>query len=185
VLDRELDSALTAIEDCYNPEIYHYQHGKHPGLKWYIKTILPSPRMLNDDTCVLFNFWKSVEARHMKHVCLTNVAYGWSGQPIPNWWTIWLDSKIDIVWSWSREHGFDYELVDYNIGLNLSGNSLESAIEINDTRHTGSSAVSYEKCTNIANFLKTYTSDQRSRQKRSLMKVIENDEVFPKAADGN
>jgi hypothetical protein len=181
VLDIEIESALSTIEDCYNPEIHHYQHGTHPGIKWYIKTVLPGPLILNSETIPLFDFWKSIERRHKGRVLLTDVAYNWSGIAVTNWWTIWLHEKIDISWSWSADSGFGYQVIDHDIGLKNSGSLIEALLSTTDDRLPIRSRISYAKLLNIASFLKTYTSDQRSKQNRSKMRVIHHDEIFPEA----
>lgn len=183
MLDIEIESALNIIEDCYNPEIHHYQQGKHPGLKWYIKTVLPGPSIIDRETRPLFDFWRSLENRHSKHVRLTESAYNWSGMIVPGWWTIWLDERIDISWSWSTERGFDYQIIDHDLGLKNSGALIETLLSASDIRHPSHSGISYLRLLNIANFLKTFTSEKKSRENRSKIRIMHDDEIFPTASN--
>jgi hypothetical protein len=177
------EDAISTVEGYRNPEIHHYHHGSHPGSTWHIKTILPGPTVLNDDTHVLFSFWRRLQENHPNLVLLGKQAYDWQGNLIPSWWTIWLDEKVDIIWSWSRENGFEYEFVDFEIGLKASATLISSMIGGDDSRLSTRKSASYKRLHEIAEFLRTYTTDKQSRAKRANLRVITNDEVLAETTD--
>ena len=121
MLDNSLQTVLDTIQEAINPEIYHFRYGTHPGRKYYIKTIIPGPNIINDDTYVFWQFWETLANRYPRVVRLIDHAFDWQGNKIEHWWTIWLEERIDIIWSWSRTDGIDFHLIDYDIGLKYSG----------------------------------------------------------------
>lgn len=183
--EKELNVALDTIEGSTNPEVYHAQNGSHPGRRWYIKTIIPGLKILNDDTHALFFFFQALQSRHGKIIRVCDCAFDWKGHIIKNWYTVWLDEKIDIDWCYTRENGFDYEIVDYDIGIKRSAKKLEQWInEDLDTRHTDHLPISYERLSEITEFLCTYTSEHRSQINRAKLKVIDNaQQIFPETSE--
>jgi hypothetical protein len=177
------DDAINTVEVERNPEIHHYHRGSHPGSTWYIKTILPGPTILNDDTYVLFACWSRLQASHPNLVFLGKQAYDWQGKTIPGWWTIWLDEKVDVIWSWSREDGFIHEFVDFEIGLKASASLIQTMIIPDDSRLSSSRSASYSRLHEIAGFLGTYTTERQSRKKRANLRVICDGEIFPETPD--
>lgn len=182
--ENELNVALDTIEGSSNPEIYHAQYGFHPGHRWYIKTILPGPKILNDDTYPLFSFFQALQSRHGKIVRLMDHAFDWKGNVIKDWWTLWINEKIDIDWTYSRENGFDYEIIDNDVGLKKSAAKIVDWInEDLDTRHAKNLPVSYERLNEITEFLQTFTTEHRSNLNRSKLKVITNDQIQSKTSE--
>lgn len=176
--EKDLDLTLDTIESSDNPEIYHARNLVHPGRRWRIKTILPGPKILNDDTHPLFFFWQAIQGRHTHLVRLTSKAYDWKGNLLLDWWTVWCDERIDISWSYSREDGFSFEILDYDNALKQSADKLHDWItEDLDTRHINHLPVSYKKLRIIADFLKTYTSEKQSIKNRLKLRVIENEKM--------
>lgn len=185
MLDQGLENTLYTIKDLKNPEIHHYHRGKHPGIKWYIKTIMPGPKILNNDTYVLYNLWKYLESRFPKLVKLVDCAYDWQGELIPSWYTIWLNEKIDIRVSWNRANGFSWDIVEYDLGLNASA---KDALELMDNsftaaRHSKQSTVCYNELCNILEYLKTWTSDKKAKANRQNLRIIDYDEIPSKTSD--
>lgn len=181
----EIEQTLETIIGSTNPEIYHFQRGSHPGIKWYIKTIIPGYRLLTDDTYTLWAMWRHLTEHFPNLVKITNIAYYWDGKSIPGWWTIWLDQKIDIRVSWSREAGFDWKMVDYDIGLKMSAVEIEALLETNylNDRLSNLDVIHYKQILYILEFLKTYTPDKRSKANRKKIRVIEDAEIFDETID--
>lgn len=180
----DIEQTLQAITGSKNPEIYHYQHGSHPGIKWYIKTIIPGTGILNDDTYTLWTMWRHL-SEHFSHlVKIVDIAYDWDGSLINQWWTIWLDQRIDVRVSWTRELGFNWKLVDYEDGLKLSAIEISSIVNnMCNNRLTEQELLKYKQLSYILEFLKTYTTDKRSKENRKTLKVIENDQIFNETTD--
>lgn len=119
-------------------------------------------------------------------VKLTNTSYDWDGNSIPRWWTIWLDQRIDICVIWSREDGFNWKMVDYDEGLKLIAIEIEKMISAqSDDRQTNDDSLQYKQINYIIEFLKTFTTDKRSKTNRKKLRVIENAEVFDETIDNN
>lgn len=179
MIDQGLENTLHTIRDLKNPEIHHYHRGKHPGIKWYIKTIIPGPKILNNDTYVLYNLWKHLESRWPKLIRLIECAYDWQGDSIPYWYTVWLNERIDVRISWNRNDGFSWNIVDYEIGLNSSANDALEIIDnsLTAARHSQQSTVCYNELCNILEYLKTWTSDKKAKTNRQNFRIIDYDEI--------
>ena len=177
MIDREIKATLDTIKGSKNPEIHHFNYGSHPGIKFYIKTILPGPIILNDNTHKIWKFWKDLSIQHSKLIILVERAYDWQGNRLRGWWTIWLNQKIDIIWSYSEENGFDYNIVDYEIGLKHSADKSLSWFDTLTDRHHPDDILCYEQLEEVASFLKSYTSEKSANLHRTNLKVLENDKI--------
>lgn len=179
MLDHEIDVAFATINGLKNPEIHHYQHSTHPGAKWYIKTIIPGPSILTADTKVFLDFWQRMQIGHPYLVSLTDSAFMWSGEKMQNWWTVWLNDRIDIDWNWDASTGIDYRIVEFDTGLKSSGAKLINWLITNWQldRLTDEQRINYEYLYNIAEFIKTYTSNIQSIKNRANLRVIEHEEI--------
>ena len=176
MINQELETTLDTIKDTKNPEIYHYHRKSHPGANWYIKTILPGPEIINDDTYMVFVLWTRLQEKHPNLIRLVDKAYNWQGILLSGWWTIWLDEKIDIIWIWSREEGFDWKIVDFDIGLKSSAYKIGSWIRNHsDNLHQDDKTLSYNRLCEISDFLSTFTTERRSKENRAKFKVLDND----------
>jgi hypothetical protein len=185
VLDSTLHSVLQTIQDSINPEIYHFRYGTHPGQKYYIKTIVPGPRIINDDTYVFWQFWETLANRYPRLVKLIDYAFDWHGNHIPHWWTIWLEERIDITWTWSRRDGIDFHLIDYDLGLKYSGKKAVSLFEDNIDRLSPEDQVCLDQLKEIADFLYNYTSERQAESNRKKFTVIDNDNIHNKTDNRN
>lgn len=186
MLSGEFEQTLHTITVSKNPEIYHFLYGSHPGVKWYIKTILPGYNILTNDSYPLWAMWRHLAEHHSDFVKIVNTSYDWDGKLIPNWWTIWLDQRIDIVISWSREHGFNWKIVDYDIGLKLSADDIYKILsETSDNRQPNYDSLHYKQLCYIIEYLKTYTTEKRSKSNRKKLKVIENAKISDETTDNN
>ena len=184
VQEKELEVTLDTIEGSQNPEIYHAQRGVHPGQRWWIKTIIPGSKILNDDTHPLFLFWHALQGRNPRLIRITNKAFDWNGNLIENWCTVWCDIKIDVDWTYSRLNGFEYEIVDYDIGIKKSAEKLKEWINADlDIRQIDQRPVSYDRLQEIAEFLRTFTAESRSQKNRSMLRVLENEQIQSQAVD--
>lgn len=179
----EFEKILTTITECKNPEIHHHQNGSHPGVRWYIKTIIPNIELITDDTYELWSMWKYLSEHFPNLIKITKVSYNWDGKNMPGWQTIWLDQRIDIRTTWTKNDGFNWKMVDFDIGLQLSGIEIEQLFENNiNNRLSNTNTAQYKKIYRILEFLKTYTIDKR-KDNRKKIKVIENAEIPNEAID--
>lgn len=178
----EFEKILTTITECKNPEIHHHQHGSHPGIKWYIKTVIPGFNMLTDETYQLWSMWNYLSDHFPNLIKITKVSYNWDGKIIPGWWTIWLDQKIDIRVIWDKKDGFNWKMVDFDAGLNLSAIDIEQLFVNNiDNRLSKENTAQYKEIHSILEFLKTYTIKRKDNKKR--IRVIENAKILNETID--
>ena len=176
VLTNLFDNALNTVKDSKNPEIHHYHRGSHPGITWHIKTVIPGERLLNSNTAALHALWKHLETRYPRMVRISNQAYHWNGDIIPGWITIWVDTRIDIIVTWTSEDGFKWEMIDFDQALKKSADTI--IYNIAQNRHSGDDQVNYQELVEIVDFLKTFTSDKASQENKSKIRVLDdNDEI--------
>jgi len=183
VIKQELKVALNTIEGSTNPEIYHFHRGSHPGIKYYIKTIMPGPYILNDNTAPIWRFWTELSNVHPRLIKLVDIAYDWEGNVIAGWWTIWIENRIDIRWVYEENTVVDYHLVEYDVGLKLSAEDAIETLDYISNRHTADDHACYEKLKEISVFLRTYTSDNIADRNRKKFTVVTDDNIHDEAID--
>lgn len=184
MLDRKLTDTVHTIEDGKNPEIHHYHHGSHPGISWYIKTVIPGPTVCNQNILVILDFWQKISSCNPSLIRLVDSAYDWDGVRLHGWWTVWLNVGIDVSWSWDESIGFSYEIIEYHEGLRSSASRIRNWLnQASTTRHLSDDQIHYEKLNVIAGFLETYSSESESRAKRSRLQVISDEEICFEAVD--
>jgi hypothetical protein len=174
VQENDFDSTIASILDSINPEIHHYRHDRHPGYKWYIKTIIPGQEVLTECTYQIYTSWQDFCNRHANIACLTNIAYDWQGQIIQGWWTLWLDTRIDVKWSWQPDQHLSCTVVDFAEGLQKSGiESRDWLLSLAQSRQSFNGNLCFDSLLQIANFVKTWTNETQSRKNREKFKVID------------
>jgi hypothetical protein len=185
VIDKTLDATLDIIYGTSNPEIHHYHKGSHPGIAFYIKTIMPGPSILNEETYILWRSWCAIHEKHSQLIRLVDKAYDWQGATLPGWWTIWLDQRIDITWNFTIESGFEFEIIDYADGLKISASKSLNWFNAISNRHQTNDIVCYDRIEEITEFLGTYTTDKSANEKRANLRVIENDKIHDETSNRN
>ena len=136
--------------------------------------------MVNDDTYVFWQFWETLAKRYPRIIKLVDCAYDWAGNTIEDWWTIWLEERIDVVWSWSRTDGIDFHLIDYDIGLKYSGKKAMSVLSDSIDRLSPEDSVCFNQLQEISDFLFAYTSERMAEVNRKKLHIIEDDHVLHK-----
>ena len=181
--ESKLNATLETIKGSKNPEIHHYHYGHHPGPKWYIKTILPGPKILNEQTMPLFAAWRSLANKMPSAIRLTDIAFDWQGDNLHGWWTIWLNNDIDIVWTWDKNLGLTSKIVEFDYGLKENITCIEHLVPVdNIDRQDTNENVSYQTLREIIDFLGSYTSDKQSQLNRNKLKVLSQDEICAETA---
>lgn len=168
MFEKEVRSLLNSPRSLKNPEIHHYNLGSHPGVSWYIKTVIPiSGRDWSENRMTLF--WKTIELQHGNIVRISNVALDWYGNTIDGWGTVWLDRDVDIVVKMDESTGnVSHVLTDYNSGLNESGARLLEWIN----QQGPTFLEELGKLQDVAAFLSTFTGKTKSTNKRKKIKVL-------------
>lgn len=178
MLDRELNHTVGTILGSKNPEIHHYHQRSHPGAKWYIKTILPNINIIAEDAYPILLEWQKIIKKNKNLICITDIAYDWSGDRIPNWSTIWLNNRIDVIWNF-EDNAINWQVVDVDVGFKTSATTAMQWVKTNlSSRQSHPSAIDFDNLCEIANFLKTYTSEKHSKNLRAQLRVIDSNEIF-------
>jgi hypothetical protein len=177
VQENDFDTTIASILDSVNPEIHHYRQGLHPGHKWYIKTIVPGPEILTEHTYQIYIAWQDFCQRHTSLAKLTNIAYDWQGQIIPGWFTLWLDSRIDVKWKWEPDQLLVCTIVDFAKGLQQSGiESRNWLLSFEQSRQSSGSNVCLKNLLDITNFVETWTNESQCRKNRERFRIIDSNE---------
>jgi hypothetical protein len=185
VQDSKLTATLDTIKGSKNPEIHHFHYGCHPGPKWYIKTILPGPKILNEQTMPLFAAWRNLANKLPASVRLSDIAFDWQGCSLQGWWTIWLDNSIDITWGWDEEQGLVWKIVDFDDGLKQSIDCIEQVVSIETLdRQAKDDSVSYQTLKEIIDFLGSYTSEKQCQINRKNLRILSQDEIYSETTSG-
>jgi hypothetical protein len=143
-----------------NPEIWHYSASLHPGVNWYIKTILPNHPANNNATDIV-RFWHKLESLYPKQILITETAFDWNGNKIQFCNTIWLNKKIDIKIKIDDLGKFDYDILDYDEGLHDSAKELLLLEPLTP------------ELLDAVEFLIRFTPDKKSKLLRSKLKVLD------------
>jgi hypothetical protein len=170
VINLGLTETIRTIDHLRNPEIHHYNNGSHPGISWYIKTVIPHADP-EDPVHEISQFWEKLQKLHPRLVRIVGTAYDWDGSKIPGWSTIWLNAKIDLAVSWSEDQGFEYKIVDFDDGLKISATKLLEWLKSSSSPN--GSPAEYSRLLEISSFLQTHTFEEKSRKKRSQLRVLE------------
>lgn len=185
MINSDIHLSIDNIFGNVNPEIFHYQNGTHPGINYYIKTIIPCLQSdysdLNDFCCA----WETLKDTYPKLIKFVDIAIDWYGNRINGWKTIWIHQKIDIIWEYNSYTGLEYQIIEYNDGLKSSAiKSLDWLAELTN-RQLQNNKVCYEKLKEISEFLNKYTSDAEAIKLRSKLKVITNDKLLTQTVNRN
>lgn len=172
MFEKETKILLDSARSLTNPEIHHYNAGTHPGVSWYIKTVIPVSGS-NHINCQLFDIWKNIELKHEKLARIESTAIDWYGNVINGWGTVWLDRDIDVIIYTEEKTGqLSYRLTDYNSGLNESGKNLLTWFRDNLEQQGLITGEHSDKIHDVAAFLSTFTGKTKSMRNRNKIKVL-------------
>lgn len=91
-----------------NPEIWHADNLSHPGLAWSIKTVIPKPEFVDNDTVDIVQLYHRIAETKCNFVKITPDAFNWTGDSLEEWDTVWV------------KRGWDIELIDRSGTLDYS-----------------------------------------------------------------
>lgn len=172
MFEQEAKLLLESLKRLRNPEIYHYNAGTHPGISWYIKTVIPAYDVDGEAKKVV-DLWRDLSSLHENLVKINDVAFDWNGNRINGWQTVWIDHDIDVILGNPEGSGnFLYEIVDYDTGLNLAGKRAYKWIM---DAWDGSNMLSrdlIDELKTISSFLSTFTGKTKILQNRKKIRVL-------------
>ncbi len=85
------DQVWHQLHECVPPEVTHYVNGDHPGISWYLKTVVP----ITSDPPLL-QYWEQIAAAHDNLVQIVNSAYDWQAHLIPNCVSVWIHTQNHV-----------------------------------------------------------------------------------------
>lgn len=163
----DIQEAFGIIETSKNPEIHHYNHGFHPGARWYIKTIIPDRKIIQDSCLPLVDAWWTFAEQNASVIRITDVSFNWNGDRIPGWNTIWLDQRIDVSWYCDRDTP-TFKIIEHDAGIRSSAEKLNLYFD----QATGDQD-EIEKLREVAAMLGSYASKDHITKKRATIRVLE------------
>jgi hypothetical protein len=143
-----------------NPEICHYQNNSHPGVNWWLKTVIPN-HPSNCYALDIVKFWNRLAKLYPTQILISDIAFDWNNNRIDYCQSIWLNKKIDIKVKIDEDGDFDYDILDYDEGLYISAKEL---LLLNDLPIELLDAVE---------FLIRLTPENKSKILRSKIKVLD------------
>ena len=175
MFETTLKDAIFLIKNKKNPEIHHYNLGMHPGINWYIKTIIPDDTYDSDEIKPIIHGWKKLENENKHLVRITDAAVDWDGNILPGWRTIWLNHQIDVDWKIEPTTlHMVYDIVEYDIGINNGGKLVEKwASKVNEMESLPKQDTDF--ITDIFSFLSTFSSDKRSKINRKRLRILQDE----------
>lgn len=147
------------------PEVTHYQNNTHPGMGWYLHTVIP-----HSVDHVINQTWQHVIRSHPAWVCTMPTAYDWLADVIPHSCSVWFRSPHYVhvlkVWPdcayeiWSQDQAFNYW------GTQIAGWAQSE----------NSHAPDIHKLMHVTQFMQTHVSAHQAAHKRSQFRVIAHDQ---------
>lgn len=174
------DHVWQLLENSVPPEVTNYHQGYHPGLGWYLKTAVP-----NSDQLLLLRTWQAISARHPGLVTVSDHAYDWQTNRIPNCSSIWLKDHVDITLT-LQNNQFSYVILPFDDATNRWGHDLrKNLLRYKRQQAKNLDSLSWHNLFDVANLLKQWTTDRQARVKRKGWKVVKNQIDSSNAAHGS
>ncbi len=107
---------LDNLTNKTHPEIYHFRKGNHPGPKWYLKTVCPTPNLKQIDKLGYGDLWFNLAKEEPNIIKLIPYAYDWHGNNIPYMVSVWIEIKHDVIITVDDVSGLEVLLVDRDYG---------------------------------------------------------------------
>lgn len=121
---------LDNLTNKTHPEIYHFRKGNHPGPRWYLKTVCPTPNLKQMDKFGYGALWSNLAKEEPNIIKLIPHAYDWYGNNIPYMVSIWIEVKHDIIITVDGVSGLEVSLVDRDYGHIFYVNNLKQLLSI-------------------------------------------------------
>jgi hypothetical protein len=166
------DDVWELLDSTVPPEVTHYREGSHPGMGWWLKTVIPS-----DQTCSVTKAWQTLAEKNQNMITLVEVAYNWHGQIINGATSIWLRNQQDVDLDMIQGQ-WHYVIRPYDESVNVWGHRLADSIKIwhKFNKTSASSNHGWHKLKDVAKLLQNWTSNQQAQIKRKGFKLVVNNQ---------
>lgn len=166
------DGVWNLISSTIPPEISHYQYGHHPGLGWWLKTVVPQ-----NDPIGLLKIWIAITDHHPGLVLISDQAYDWYGQTIQNCCSIWIKENTDIDLA-VCDNNIKYVIYPFDDATNRWGNRLRTKlVAYGKNKSDNFDKDNWHKLLEIASLLKQWTTNRQAQVKRKSWKIVRNEQT--------
>lgn len=133
------ENILDELKNKTHPETCHFRKGNHPGPKWFLKTVCPTPHLKQIDKYGYGVLWSNIAQENPEIVKLVDLAYDWNGDEIPYMASVWIHKEYDIIVSLDDTitgYGLEVIMVDRKTGSEFYLDNLKKLVSIgrNDTK---------------------------------------------------
>jgi hypothetical protein len=165
------DGVWEILDNSIPPEICHYRQGHHPGVGWWLKTVVP-----NSDPIELLKVWQALAAKHHGLISISAWAYDWQEALIPNCSTIWIRDGADIELR-CQDLDITYVIYPFDDATNSWGNRLRRQLNAYRLRSPKNfDKHSWHNLAAVAHLLKHWTTERQAHVNRKGWKVVTNSE---------
>jgi hypothetical protein len=102
------DQVWHVLHEWVPPEITHYVMDSHPGINWYLKTVVP----LQSDPPVI-TYWQQIAHMHDNLVQIQPIAYDWQGDAIPACASVWIHMHNHVQLQVNPDHTWQYQIQNH------------------------------------------------------------------------
>lgn len=161
------DGLWQILENSVPPEITHYQRGEHPGVGWWLKTVVPT-----NSQSPIYLAWDAIQQKHPRLVRMEPTAYDWFQTPIVNTSSVWINQKVDVTLS-ETDNQFSYVLGDYDTSFNIWGVKLIQELE--QQKSPELDPHDWHKLCDVAYLMKSWTTDRQANNNRKGLKIVKHE----------
>jgi hypothetical protein len=149
-------------------EISHFRNKTHPGVGWWLKTVIPN-RMVEPE---LFGFWKVISNRVPYLVRIVDQAWDWNGEVIQGGASIWVKTGKDVALEF-KDDELGYAVQDYGDSMNAWGTILSQILVENHDLDDPDQDSNLKNIQAITDFMSKWTTDSQAANRRKNFKVVE------------
>jgi hypothetical protein len=159
------------LKNAIPPEVSHFRNNSHPGIKWWLKTVVPN-RNIDE---LLYEVWQQISTRIPSTVRLVNMAFDWHGNIIQDGVSIWICANKDVVLEYREDGLFDYSIEDSGDTFNAWGIVLNRFLEENHNMSEEPENSPLREIQEILEFMAGATTETQAKERRTGFKVISNE----------
>lgn len=165
------DGVWEILDSSIPPEITHYRQGHHPGVGWWLKTVVP-----NSDSLDLLRLWMALSQKHSGLIAITSWAYDWQENVIANCSSIWIREGTDVDLRVKHQE-YTYVIYPFDDATNSWGTRLRRQLNSYRAKMPNNfDKGSWHNLLQVANLLKQWTTERQAQVKRKAWKVVSNSE---------
>jgi hypothetical protein len=150
----------------------------HPGIQWYLKTIIPNENTCTDSAFALLNAIKAIQHHDPTLILITEAAFNWDQQYMPHWHSLWVRSGYDINFTLLDDNTIDYEITKQD---QLYRENVAWYLDLVQSELVRNPSKQYRRelnhLTNTLQLQQTHTTNAQAEEKRAQFKVIDGGKI--------